>query len=360
MQGQPFTGGQAVQGPSGKAGPGTTLAAIALAIAVVAVALNFVVPGPTGARGAQGGTGSTGSPGSTGPTGSQGPPVTEFWADVNVSGALVHGSQSNGSFLLSTGNYQVNFTQNVSQCGFVGSVVVQSSIGVPPAGGVTVAARNQDPDALWVTTNGPTGVPTDEAFDVVAVCSADLWAVVGPTGSVVRGVDVVSAAHDGTGGYTVVFDQDVANCAFLGTLGTVGSSGLVSPGYVSVQGEYETPNGVYVATYNATGVATDSSFHLAVVCNSPDWAVVSTAGGLVRGSSTGASGSGGAYRVTFSQDVMNCAYVATAGGTGSQFIYGPASVAMAGEAGNQDGVYLQTYNDTGVTTAESFHLGVFC
>jgi hypothetical protein len=339
------------------------LGAIALAIAVVAVALNFVVPGPTGAKGAQGGTGSTGSPGSTGPTGPQGPPAGEFWADVNVSGALVHGSHSNGSYLIETGDYQVNFTQDVSQCGFVASVVIQNSLYVPPAGGVTVAGRNGNPDAVFVTTNAPNGVATDEAFDLVALCSADLWAVVNSGGSVVRGVDVVSAAHNGTGDYSVVFDQDVENCGFLGTLGAVGSVGSVSPGYVSVQGELGVPNGVYVATYNATGVHTDESFHLTAVCTSPDWAVVSTAGTYVRGSvgNPGVSSSGpGSYTVTFSEDVVNCAYVATAGGTGSSGIYGAASVTMAGENGNQNGVYIATHDATGASTAESFHLGVFC
>jgi hypothetical protein len=350
MQGQASNGGPTTQRPSGKTGLGTILGAIALAVAVAAVAINFVVPGPTGATGSQG------------PTGPQGPSAEELWADVNVSGTLVHGSQANGSYLISPGSYQVNFTQDVASCGFVASVVVQNNVAVPPAGGVAVAGRDGNPDALWVATNDPTGVATDEAFDVVIVCSIGLWAVINSTGSVVRGVGVVSAAYNGTGRYTVVFDQDVANCAFLGTLGTVGSDGVAAPGYVSVQGEYGTPNGVYVATYNATGVRTDSSFHLTAVCTSPDWAVVSASGGYVRGSvgSPGVSGSAGAYTVTFAQDVMSCAYVATAGGTGSTGIYGAASVTMAGESGNQDGVYVATYDAAGTSTAESFHLGVFC
>jgi len=48
---------------------GKVLGAIAIALAIVAMAVNFVIPGPTGVAGAKGDTGLTGQTGAVGPTG---------------------------------------------------------------------------------------------------------------------------------------------------------------------------------------------------------------------------------------------------------------------------------------------------
>ena len=348
MQGQTSAGGGTGQAPSGKSGIGTTLAAVALAIAVVALAVSFVLPkmaGPTGPAGT---------------TGPQGPPAGVLWADVNTSGTLVHGSGSSGAYLVEAGGYQVNFTRDVTACSYVASLVVQNDIDVGPAGMVTVAGRVGLPDSVFVATTDTAGAPSDLAFDLLVSCQSPTWAVVSASGSIVRSADAVTSAQNSTGEYNVVFDQSVLNCAILATPGTTGSVGTVAPGYATVQGAFGVPDGVYVAIYNATGVLTNSSFHVVVDCQSPNWAVVTNAGVLSRGSAVSASGSDGDYEVVFNQDVMNCAYIGSAGSTGDFGVYGPAQVAFAGLEDNAFGIFVSTHDTTGAVTAESFHVGVFC
>jgi hypothetical protein len=363
MQGPASTGGTTGSSPTGKTGLGTTLGALALAIAIVAVALNFVVPGPHGSNGAQGPTGSTGSTGSQGPpgaTGPQGPPADVFWADVNTNGTLNHASHSTGAEVVSAGGYQVNFTQNVSGCAYQASLVVQNSLFVAPAGWTSVAARHGVADAVTVETSTPSGTLANQSFDLVVTCTSDLWAVVSAAGNLVRGDDVASTSFETPGAYAVVFDQNVSNCSFLATLGGTGT-GVPVPGSVTVAGLDLSPYGVYVTTYNATGVLTNSSFHLTADCTGPTWDVVSSTGTQVRGSSNATSLlSTGHYAVSFPEDVINCAYIATGGQTGSSGSLPAASVTLAGRSGNPDGVFVATYDAAGTFTSTSFHVGVYC
>jgi hypothetical protein len=345
-------------------GLGTGLAAIALAVAVAAMAVNFVVPGPKGPAGEQGPAGaggSTGSPGAQGPTGPQGPPAVEFWADVNAAGSLIHGSQATGAEESATGEYQVNFTQDVAGCSFLATLVVQDSEDIQGPGYVTVAAMAHVPDAVFVATNTTSGTAESLPFDLVVLCTADLWAVVSSTGSLARGADVSLVHQNATGEYTVDFDQDVTNCSFFATLGGTGPSPGVPAGGVTVQGEPYTPDGVVIATQNAAGASTSSSFHLAAVCNLPDWAVISTTGSIVRGTATSAANPGtGAYQIGFAQDVANCAYIATPGETGSTGVYPAAIVTLAPQLDTPTGIYVSAYNPAGTSTAESFHIAAFC
>jgi hypothetical protein len=98
------------------------------------------------------------------------------------------------------------------------------------------------------------------------------------------------------------------------------------------------------------------------------WAVVESNGTLVR-HGTGVSeskeiGTPGEYEVVFNQNVSQCAYTATLGSTSD----GSAPAGEIGVASRAEGlfkakidaVYIQTYNSTGTTTAEPFHLAVFC
>lgn len=357
MQGQTPTGGTSSPAPnSGKSSLGTVLAAIALAVAIAALAVSFAVPGPTGAKGP------AGSNGAQGPSGAPGAPAETYWAYVNASGALVLGSLATGSELLAPGQYQVNFTGNVSDCAFTATLGDPYSIGAAPAGYVTVAGRDGVPDAVWVATSSLAGTLQDEGFDLAVTCVGGLWAVVSSTGSLVRGSAGVTATQilPYSGDYQVIFPQDVTNCTYVATLGTTGSLGSVPPGVATVAGRNGDADGVFVATYNATGVATNSSFHLVVACSSPTMAVVSSSGGYVRGDNNATSGSDGAYDVGFPVDVQDCAYVATLGETGSSGVYPAAVATVTGEYKDPNGVFVATWDLSGAQTAESFHLIVFC
>ena len=94
-----------------------------------------------------------------------------------------------------------------------------------------------------------------------------LWAVVNANGSLARGRGAVSAASLGVDGqYQVVFDRNVAACAYVATLGDAGpSTGAV--GVVTVAPRAGNANAVFVQTYNSeTGVEVNLPFHLVAVC----------------------------------------------------------------------------------------------
>ena len=68
----------------------------------------------------------------------------------------------------------------------------------------------------------------------------------------------------------------------------------------------------------------------------------------------------GDYDVEFNQNVRDCAYVAGGGEAGSTLSGNPAFYNATGRASSVDGVFVDTRNDTGSTTDESYYLAVFC
>jgi uncharacterized coiled-coil protein SlyX len=95
------------------------------------------------------------------------------------------------------------------------------------------------------------------------------WAVVSSTGTVVRhsGSTPLTAAKLGTGVYEVTFGKDVSGCAYVATIGDTAHAAS-GPGQISVSGDVDggNPDDVQVATFDKTGTAADSSFHLYVSC----------------------------------------------------------------------------------------------
>jgi hypothetical protein len=96
-----------------------------------------------------------------------------------------------------------------------------------------------------------------------------------------------------------------------------------------------------------------------------NWAVVSSAGSVVRNSGTAgsvtASNTGtGLYEVLFSKDVSGCAFTATLGDSGTTVPAPVGFVSVSGDSGNVDGVIVQTYDSTLTPTDDSFHVYVSC
>ncbi len=95
------------------------------------------------------------------------------------------------------------------------------------------------------------------------------WAVVNSSGTVVRhsGSSSVTATKLGTGVYEITFAKDVSACAYVATIGDVGHV-APSPGQITVSGDVDgnNPNDVQVQTFDKTGTAADSAFHLYVSC----------------------------------------------------------------------------------------------
>ena len=119
--------------------------------------------------------------------------------------------------------------------------------------------------AAYVHTGpaGPTG-PTG----ATGAPATSLWAVVNATGVLLNSSHVTSASEIEAGGYQVIFTQNVRNCSYIATLGIPGSVGMGQspPGFVTTAGRDGEVDGVWVATFNETGVQTDEPFNLAVFC----------------------------------------------------------------------------------------------
>ena len=92
------------------------------------------------------------------------------------------------------------------------------------------------------------------------------------------------------------------------------------------------------------------------------WAVVEDDSTLARGKRvTGVSEVGeGRTVVRFDRKVRGCAYIATLGATGAVGIGPLGEVSVVGEAGNVNGVRVNTRDSTGTPDDRSFHLGVLC
>jgi hypothetical protein len=94
------------------------------------------------------------------------------------------------------------------------------------------------------------------------------------------------------------------------------------------------------------------------------WAVVNADGTLARHggacAGTTSSGSGGNYDVFFPRNIVNCAYVATIGSSLRSGTVAPGQIEVVGAAGTTNGVFVETSNSSGVTTASGFHLVVDC
>lgn len=96
--------------------------------------------------------------------------------------------------------------------------------------------------------------------------SAQLFAVLNANGTRLRGKGDASSTKLGTGIYEVRFYRNIVGCAWQGTIGFGTMSGSTAPSFISVTGRAGTVNGVFVQTWNQSGVATDLPFNVYVDC----------------------------------------------------------------------------------------------
>ena len=92
------------------------------------------------------------------------------------------------------------------------------------------------------------------------------FAVVSATGALNRAsASAVSASLFATGEYRVIFNKDVSGCAYVATIGDIGDNPS-NPGEIAVQGISGDDDGVAVDTFDSTGTAVNSPFHLSLSC----------------------------------------------------------------------------------------------
>jgi hypothetical protein len=114
-------------------------------------------------------------------------------------------------------------------------------------------------------------VEADEAL-IAALQGQSNFAVVSAAGAIVRSSSipgpVTVAAHTSAGVYEINFGKSVTACAYTATIGDTASA-APTQGQISVSGDVDadSPNDVYVQTFDKTGLTpTDSPFHLSVTC----------------------------------------------------------------------------------------------
>jgi hypothetical protein len=149
----------------------------------------------------------------------------------------------------------------------------------------------------------------------------------------------------------------VALIALFVALGGTSYAALTLP--KNSVGTKQLKNNAVTGAKIATGAITSNKIAGGVV-PTVMWAVVNSNGSLAR-SSGGVSSSAintGTYDVEFSRNVTACAYSATIGSTGTGTALG--QIGEASRSGHPNGVYVETANTSGATTAEPFHVMVVC
>lgn len=199
--------------------------------------------GDTGPAGPRGPTGLTGARGPVGPEGPEGP------AGAKGSAGPAGPTGPKGA------------TGAAGPTGATGPQGLTGATGATGPAGATGATGATGPAG----STGPTGP---------AGSGGALFAVVTATGAWSRGYPSgvgYESTQLATGQYEVLFGTtDITECAFLATVGSEIHSGGYTPGFIIVVGRAGEPSGVYLETYNTSGVAADRGFHLAVTCEPED------------------------------------------------------------------------------------------
>ncbi|NOT61197.1 MAG: hypothetical protein HOP19_13340 [Acidobacteria bacterium] len=93
--------------------------------------------------------------------------VHEYWAVVETNGTLVRGRNVVSVQRLSQGQYEVIFSDDVSQ-GIYVATIGRPGISVEPSGQIGVALRFGSANkGVWVDTHDSAGNPSDRAFHLV-------------------------------------------------------------------------------------------------------------------------------------------------------------------------------------------------
>lgn len=285
-----------------------------------------------------------------------------LFASVSSGGGLLAGHGVIGVTHFGTGRYEVTFSANVSGCAYVATIN-----GAPQVLQVFTAGGHSSPDGVYVETKNYGGGLTDGPFNLVVDCGGPGWsyAVVGYTANLERSSPGTTLTSLGFGRYDVTFTRNVANCAYLATVGDPGNTLVFNPAGVYT-GSARNPDAVYIETKNqSAGLTAGVPFHLAVICPAAagtEIAVVGADGLIARGSSLTSSFStaAGGYVVVTNKSVTACATVATRGSIDQSLPIGPTTVSIVpGPAANTVGIQLRNLFGH-VPESQDFHVAIVC
>jgi len=290
---------------------------------------------------------------------------SNLFASVSLSGTLVAGNGVTGVTHIGTGQYEVTFSSNVSNCAYVATTINAYSQALQ----IFTAGGHLSADGVYVETKNQGGGLTDGPFNLVVDCGQPGWdyAVVGYTANLVRATAGTALTNLGTGRYDVKFPTSVKKCAYLATVGDPGNALVFNPNNVYT-GSASNPDTVYIETKNqGGGLSSGIPFHLAVICPTAanvKTAVVGANGIISRGSALTSSFSSGTglYTVATSQAVTSCATVATRGSVNTAVPFDPATVEdVPGPASNTIGFQVRSLLFFGGNLEnESFHTAIVC
>lgn len=99
--------------------------------------------------------------------------VREFWAVVERDGTLVRGRNVVRAARLAEGQYEVVFTEDMTQGVYVASIG-RPGIATEPPGQIGVALRcclsgSETDRGVWIDTHDPSGAYSDRAFHLIVL-----------------------------------------------------------------------------------------------------------------------------------------------------------------------------------------------
>ncbi|HEX4860200.1 MAG TPA: hypothetical protein VFV07_03120 [Rhizomicrobium sp.] len=92
------------------------------------------------------------------------------FAVVNSDGSLARGIGATGSSELQTGVYEVDFTKNITTCGYTATIGLSGTAGASDPGTVTVVGRSDNNKAVYVQTFNGKGKPAELGFHLIVQC----------------------------------------------------------------------------------------------------------------------------------------------------------------------------------------------
>ncbi|HTT99531.1 MAG TPA: hypothetical protein VMF58_15895 [Rhizomicrobium sp.] len=93
-----------------------------------------------------------------------------YTAVVNSDGSLARGLHAASATRLGKGTYEVDFTHDVTTCGYTATIGLSGTGGVSDPGAVTIVGRSGTPDGLYIQTFSQKGKPADLGFHVIVAC----------------------------------------------------------------------------------------------------------------------------------------------------------------------------------------------
>lgn len=187
---------------------------------------------------------------------------------IAAPGTTARGSHVTSSTLVTIGSYRVIFDHNVSKCAFTATLGTTGTNLVTATGEITVAGAFLNKNGVAVQILNRSGTHVSIPFHLAVDCGAtkDIG-VINSDGSKARGAHVVSSARLSSGRYEVIFDRNVAACAYTATIGETGNAGEIDDSVtITTARRSLNTNGVFVFIHNVSGVTQDEPFHLKVTC----------------------------------------------------------------------------------------------